>query len=51
MDTNNKEEPKVVKEEPIVSKKKPDELSGIHIESKIKIYDPESGKILVEGRA
>lgn len=31
--------------------KKPDELSGLHVEAKIKIFDPETGEIKVEGRA
>lgn len=34
-----------------VADKLPDDLSGVHIESKIRIFDPESGKVIVEGRA
>ena len=30
--------------------KKPDEISGLNVEDKFKIYDPVSGKILVQGR-
>ena len=32
-------------------KRKPDDLSGLNIEAKIKIFDPESGKIFLEGRS
>jgi len=31
--------------------KKPDELSGLYVEARIKIFDPESGEIKLEGRA
>ena len=52
MDNNNEKETLKIAEKPkAVPKKNPDERSGINIESKIKISDPESGKILVEGRA
>lgn len=33
------------------SDKKPDENSGIYVQSHIKIFDPESNEIFVEGRA
>lgn len=29
----------------------PDDMSGVHVESFIKIFDPETGDIIVEGRA
>jgi len=29
---------------------KPDEICGILIESKLKIFDPDSGEIYIEGR-
>jgi len=32
-------------------KKMPDELSGLNIEAKFKISDPETGEVIVEGRA
>jgi len=31
--------------------KLPDEITGIHIEAKFKITDPETGQVIVEGRA
>jgi hypothetical protein len=31
--------------------KTPDEMSGLNIEAKFKISDPETGKVIVEGRA
>lgn len=31
--------------------KKPDDLAGLYFEAKIKIIDPESGKVFLEGRA
>lgn len=31
--------------------KKPDDMSGILVEAKVKIFDPESGEVIVEGRA
>ena len=31
--------------------KKPDELSGLNIEARMKIFDPESGEVIIEGRA
>lgn len=34
-----------------VPAKKPDDISGIHVEARIKIFDPESGEVKVEGRA
>lgn len=33
------------------SAKKPDEKSGLLIEARFKISDPESGEVMVEGRA
>jgi hypothetical protein len=32
-------------------KKAPDDVSGISIDAKFKIFDPQSGETLVEGRA
>jgi hypothetical protein len=32
-------------------KRKPDEVSGLNIEARIKIFDPETGKIYLQGRA
>jgi hypothetical protein len=29
----------------------PDDMSGVHVESFIKIFDPDTGDIIVEGRA
>lgn len=31
--------------------KRPDESSGLLIEAKLKIFNPESGEVIVEGRA
>ena len=31
--------------------KKPDDLSGLNIEARFKISNPESGKVIIEGRA
>lgn len=31
--------------------KKPDDLSGLNIEAKIKIWEPETGNVIIEGRA
>lgn len=42
---------KVKKDEPVVLQKKPDEQGGVHIESHIKIYDPQTNEIFVKGRA
>lgn len=41
------DETEVIDEQP----KTPDDISGIHIESIIKISDPETGDVIVEGRA
>jgi hypothetical protein len=32
-------------------KKAPDDVLGINIDAKFKIFDPESGETLIEGRA
>ena len=49
------EEKQYVENEPIITKvhptKKPDDLSGLHIEARFKISDPESGEVMIEGRA
>lgn len=37
----------VIEEQP----KNPDDISGIHIESMIKIFDPDTEEVMVEGRA
>jgi hypothetical protein len=55
MNENNKpitltEEQKYADRKPILQKK-PDESPGLNIEAKFKIYDPESGDVIVEGRA
>lgn len=34
-----------------VPNKKPDELTGLNIEAKFKIFDPETGKVIAQGRA
>ena len=31
--------------------RKPDDLSGLNVEAKIKISDPVSGEVILEGRA
>lgn len=38
-----------VQETPVA--KKPDENTGVLIQDKIKIFDPKSGKVYVNGRA
>lgn len=40
-----------IKEAPKKEVKKPDDLSGLNIEAKVKIFDPESDKVYFEGRA
>lgn len=52
-DDKNKEDPKKTDKENAkpLHFKKPDELSGLNIEAKFKIFDPETGKIIVQGRA
>jgi len=35
----------------VKSEKKPDEQGGIYIESSIKIFDPETNEVYVNGRA
>lgn len=47
MDTN-KEEQQQVNTAP---EKKPDEKGGIYLESRIKIFDPETKEIYLDGRA
>lgn len=42
---------KVKKEQNLVPQKKPDEQGGVHVESHIKIYDPQTKEIFVKGRA
>ena len=49
MSENKENQPEVTEKK--VPSKKPDDISGIHIEAKIKIFDPESGEVKVEGRA
>lgn len=44
MDNNTKETEKT-------ESKKPDENTGILVESKIKIFDPETEEVYLEGRA
>jgi hypothetical protein len=44
------EERQYVNHNPVVQKK-PDESPGLNIEARFKIYDPESGDVIVEGRA
>ena len=39
----------LLKKEPILQRK-PDEISGLNIEAKIKIFDPETNEIFLEGR-
>ena len=46
MDTNKEEQQVAVKPE-----KKPDERGGIYIESRIKIFDPETQQVYLDGRA
>ena len=36
---------------PIRNEKKPDVIAGLNVEDMIKVYDPESGKVIIEGRA
>ena len=36
---------------PQVPERKPDDISGLHIEAKVKIFDPTTGKVFLEGRA
>jgi hypothetical protein len=35
----------------VKANKQPDEKSGVHIEAKIKIFDPETNEIYLDGRA
>ena len=44
------EEKQYVDSKPIVQKR-PDEASGLNIEARIKISDPETGEVIIEGRA
>jgi hypothetical protein len=44
------EEKQYVDSKPIVQKR-PDEAPGLNIEAKFKIFDPETGNVIVEGRA
>ncbi len=37
-------------QKPQDTKSKPNEQSGLHIEAKIKITDPETGKVILEKR-
>lgn len=52
---DNKEKPeqqqKIVETDSSPKKRKPDELSGLNVEARIKIFDPETGKIYLQGRA
>jgi hypothetical protein len=41
------DEQEVIEEQP----KNPDDISGIHIEGMIRISDPETGDVIVEGRS
>jgi len=36
---------------PAQPQKQPDERGGIHVQSLIKIYDPETNEVFVNGRA
>jgi hypothetical protein len=47
---NLTEDQQFAESKPIIEKK-PDERSGLNIEARFKIYDPESGNVIVEGRA
>jgi hypothetical protein len=57
MNNNNRltEEKQFKESAPIIQQqphsKNPDDLSGLHIEAKFKISDPESGEVIIEGRA
>ena len=48
MNDNDKE---VLLEVTPLAEKLPDEAPGIYIEDRIKIFDPDSGSVLFEGRA
>lgn len=53
---NNKEivipeQQKIAETAPAPKNRKPDELSGLNVEARIKIFDPETGKIYLQGRA
>jgi len=39
------------KSTPVEPAKTPDESSGVFVESKIKIFDPETEEVYLEGRA
>lgn len=50
MDTTNQEQP--VNTQPQKQpQKQPDEKGGIHVQSHIKIFDPETKEVFVNGRA
>ena len=48
IDEKTSEPSKETKQQP---QKKPDESFGLNIEGKIKIFDPESGEVILERRA
>lgn len=46
----DKKEP-TVEQKPQAPEKKPDERGGIYVESRIKIFDPETQEVYLDGRA
>lgn len=40
-----------VQQPQVKSEKKPDERGGIYVESRIKIFDPETKEVYLDGRA
>ena len=48
---DNKKQESMDKQVNNLPQKQPDENSGVHVQGHIKIHDPESDQVFVEGRA
>ena len=49
MNDNNLKKPQLT-EIALAKEKHPDEVPSLHVEAKCKIWDPESGNVIIEGR-